>query len=475
MILNLSPSHLIAAFTELLYTHDRRFVRFLIFLVVFVGSMILAPQVALGSRLFTLLLLLLIGIGPVLLLLYKPVIGLIVFIPASLYVPFSIGTGSATGLSAAVLLILLLAGLWILDMVVRQKSISFIPSRPLLPLAILLGVALLSFGMGQLPWFYYAKQAPMTAQIGGLAIFILSGATFSLAAHQIPNLRWLRILTWVFLGFATIHVFGRLLPSTRIAFLLQWGANGSPLWIWIVALALSQAVFNNSLKSHWRLFLGGLAAATLAVGWFQTRDWVSGWLPGMVVLGIIIWLYSWRVGIAASFIGLIMVLIFDPGLLNQLIVSDEYSINTRGLAWEIVLGEIVKINPLLGVGPANYYFYVPLFPILGWYTVFSSHNQYVDLLAQTGVIGLLCFLWFAWETWMLGWRLRKRVLTGFEKAYVVGAMAGLVAMLFSGMLGDWMIPFIYNVGLNGFRAAGLAWLFLGGLVVIERKYLEASG
>jgi hypothetical protein len=310
MIRNLSPSRLIAAFTELLYTHDRRVVRILIFLGVLCGSMIIAPQVAQGSRLFTLLLLLLIGTGPVLLLLYKPVIGLILFVPASLYVPFSIGTGSATGLSAAVLLILLLVGLWVLDMVVRQKSISFTPSRPLLPLAILLGVALLSFGMGQLPWFYHAKQAPMTAQIGGLAIFILSGATFFLTAHHIPDRRWLRILTWVFLGFATIHIFGRLFPRTGIAFLLQWGANGSPLWIWIVALALSQAVFNTSLKTHWRLFLGGLAAATLAVGWFQTRDWISGWVPSMVAIGVIIWLYSWRMGIAASVIGLIMVLIF---------------------------------------------------------------------------------------------------------------------------------------------------------------------
>jgi hypothetical protein len=36
------------------------------------------------------------------------------------------------------------------------------------------------------------------------------------------------------------------------------------------------------------------------------------------------------------------------------------------------------------------------------------------------------------------------------------------------MLGDWIIPFVYNVGLKGFRASVLGWIFLGGLVVIER-------
>jgi hypothetical protein len=41
-------------------------------------------------------------------------------------------------------------------------------------------------------------------------------------------------------------------------------------------------------------------------------------------------------------------------------------------------------------------------------------------------------------------------------------------MLVSGMFGDWLIPFVYNIGLNGFRASVFGWLFLGGLVVIER-------
>jgi hypothetical protein len=36
------------------------------------------------------------------------------------------------------------------------------------------------------------------------------------------------------------------------------------------------------------------------------------------------------------------------------------------------------------------------------------------------------------------------------------------------MLGDWVLPFTYNVGLNGFRASMLAWLFLGGLVSLEQ-------
>jgi len=57
---------------------------------------------------------------------------------------------------------------------------------------------------------------------------------------------------------------------------------------------------------------------------------------------------------------------------------------------------------------------------------------------------------------------------GFARAYVYGALGGLAGTLVAGMLADWLIPFVYNVGLAGFRTSVLAWLFLGGLVAMEQ-------
>jgi len=68
----------------------------------------------------------------------------------------------------------------------------------------------------------------------------------------------------------------------------------------------------------------------------------------------------------------------------------------------------------------------------------------------------------------LGWRLRNQVPTGFAQAYVYGALGGLAGMVVAAMLGDWVLPFFYNVGLFGFRSSMLGWLFLGGLVSIEQ-------
>jgi O-antigen ligase len=150
-----------------------------------------------------------------------------------------------------------------------------------------------------------------------------------------------------------------------------------------------------------------------------------------------------------------------------LVSTDEYSISTRFDAWSI-LAQIIKINPVLGLGFANYYWYTPLFRIRGYAVSFNSHNNYVDIVAQTGFVGLICFLLFIWQVGWLGWRLREQAPAGFAQAYVYGALGGLAGMVVVGMMGDWILPFFYNIGLSGFRSSMLGWLFLGGLVSLEQ-------
>jgi hypothetical protein len=36
------------------------------------------------------------------------------------------------------------------------------------------------------------------------------------------------------------------------------------------------------------------------------------------------------------------------------------------------------------------------------------------------------------------------------------------------MLADWLLPFVYNIGLKGFRSSLLFWLFLGLAIALER-------
>ena len=70
--------------------------------------------------------------------------------------------------------------------------------------------------------------------------------------------------------------------------------------------------------------------------------------------------------------------------------------------------------------------------------------------------------------------LLPRVTDGFSRAYVFAVIGGLVGTLLSGLLGDWFLPFIYNIGIPGFSSAVFAWLFLGGLMALDRIQRESE-
>jgi O-antigen ligase len=320
-----------------------------------------------------------------------------------------------------------------------------------------------------LPWFP-TEQAPLGAQLGGLALVILSVGIFAWSSNVIKSLFWLKVLTFGFLAFASLHMVGYLAPAIGGAItdrLFQFGSTGSMFWTWIMVLAFGQFLFNRQLGVLARLALGGVFLATLYVAFVAQNEWKSGWVPAIIGVGAMLAASSGRLAALMVVIGLIPA----ASVAQRLISSDTYSFSTRVEAWEI-LGQIIRMNPILGLGPANYYWYTPLFPIRGYFVSFNSHSQYVDIVAQFGLIGLLAFAWFAFEITKVAWRLwRNPPVDGFARAYVYSAIGGLVASLSAGFLGDWLFPFFYNVGMGGFRASILPWLFLGGMVALAAMNL----
>jgi hypothetical protein len=60
---------------------------------------------------------------------------------------------------------------------------------------------------------------------------------------------------------------------------------------------------------------------------------------------------------------------------------------------------------------------------------------------------------------------------GFAKAYSYGIFASVFGSFMAAFLVDWLLPFAYNIGLDGVRASILPWIFFGGLISIEQMYL----
>jgi O-antigen ligase len=418
------------------------------------------------------------GLIAVISLLKYPGFGLSLLIIASLVIPIRVGTGTQTFLNAAILMVNFLFTLWILDRLVLKRDFHLVRSRPLAPLLGLCMAAVLSYIIGQLDWFAFAPHAPIRSQIGGMSLFFFSAMAFLLGAYQVNSSKYLEKLVWLFLTLACGVIIGELVPDLGIIRLYNTGATGSLFWIWVISLSLSQALVNNNLRLRWRVLLFLISLAAILDKSYISKDWLSGWLPSLIAVFTILLVWRPRLGLPIGAIAAIVGIRRFQSFLTSLKITvfirgDEYSYLTRTEAWQVIR-EIIRTNPITGFGPANYYFYTPLFPLRGFYLQFNSHNQYVDLIAQTGFIGLAFFLWFTWEIGRLGWRLKDRVPKGFCQAYVIGALGGLAGMLAAGMLVDWIIPFVYNIGFNGFQASILGWLFLGGLVALERYNLLQS-
>ena len=417
-----------------------------------------------SQRQLTLIIFLVIGVGVILAFLRWPSLRFIVTCVAGMVVPYN----GPSGLNITVILVAFLLGLWLLDMIVRQGHIRLVPSRTVWPLLAFLVIAFLSFGVGQLNWLPFAVHAPLGAQIGGLLIVVLSGGIFLLMASEVQDVSLLRKITWAFLAFSALWlIFRAVLPGLGLPRIEFFQPMGSVFYIWVAAIGFSQAAFNRELHPRWRLALGGLVFVTFCVLFLFKYADKSGWMPVLFCIVAIVCLRSWRIALVLIPIAAIVALYLSTGVVG----SEEYSVSTRFDAWSIVI-QIAKTNPILGLGFANYYWYTPLYPIRGYAVSFNSHNNYVDIVAETGIVGLVCLLLFFGRVGWLAWQLRKQAPPGFAQAYVYGALGGLAGMLVTGMFGDWVLPFFYNIGLTGFRSSMLGWLFLGGLVSIEQMVIK---
>jgi hypothetical protein len=414
-----------------------------------------------STRMLTLALLAVGGVAVTLALMKQPNLGFILIFLGGMFVPFS----GPSGLNAATLMVALMLGLWILEMLAVKRQFTLVRSSAMLPVMTFLGISVLAFGMGQIPWFVaFARQAPITAQAGGFAIFVFSIGAMLLAAHLIRDIRWLEIIVWTFIGLGAFYVLGRAVRLPFMDRLYQFGFTaGSMFWTWMVALVFSQLMYNGKLRPRAKAILIAVLLLTFYVAIIRAYDWKSGWVPPLVAVLVLLGIrYRKYVVFALPFVAVGAVYV-----VYDLIASDDYSWGTRVDAWRIVL-EISRVSPLLGMGFANYYWYTPLFPIRGWRVSFNSHSQFVDLIAQVGYLGLLCFLWIFYAMGRLSWDLAGKLKDGFARGYAYGVLAGIAGTLVAAFLVDWVLPFVYNIGLTGFRASVLPWIFMGGLISVEQ-------
>lgn len=409
------------------------------------------------------------ALGVVAVALVVPPLGLIALIGGALASPVAFATGTHTTVHFAIVAVPVVAAGAALHGL-RRGGAGLWRGAAVQAACALGAIAVLAAAVANVPGWGPASRAPARAQLGGVMIYLLSLTAFIAAAAQLRDPRWLRRLVCVYFGFAAVLIGARLMPELRDvgSWLLMPYSDGSLTWTWFAALAGAQALCNRRLNWRWRVLLALVVGGELIYAMSTNRTWLSGWMPPLAAIGIVVLLVFPRLG-AGLAVAVIAATVFNlPGVIARLTAGDNlYSLSTRLEAWRILL-RMSAINPILGLGPANYYELTPQFPIRGYHVHFSSHSTFVDLLLQTGIVGLACFFWLVWALVRAGWRVRARPSDGFTRAYAIGALGGLAGTIVAAALGDWVFPFVYNVTLGGLRASLPAWVLLGGLIALDR-------
>lgn len=402
---------------------------------------------------------------------HLPMILLLIF-PVTTLLADGVGTGTGTKISFTFLLLHGLVGLWLFKALIVNRRLN-LPKTPVtLPVVLFIMIIAISFLWssgyveGDARPFLESKTFPRIMTAAVLAISPLACLMFA-SLFQPRQHAWF-VIGW----FLLVGAYFVVLRLTMGGVYEPFNAKGQ-FPAWVSALAIGQFFFNRRLHLIVRLSLlgicGGWIYITLALG----QTWLSGWLPLLIVLGILVALYSRRLLAVVLIVGLIAVALNWNGIEARFSGENEESGSTRAIAWGNTF-EVVEGHWLFGTGPAGYAFYFTA-RLTGFFQF--SHNNYIDILAQLGIAGFVVFVWM----WLgiTGFNFRGYLLMPKDGGVIHGLAASIVAInvttLAVMMLGDWVTPFTYTQGLQGIDYTIWAWIFAGiGLAIHGQKQPESA-
>lgn len=383
----------------------------------------------------------------------------------ALAVPLELSTGTETRLPAALLLVIALFGLWLLTMAVRHHW-YFVPSLLNRPMLIFSAICCISLGWGILWRDPILIDAPkfIFVQVGSLVCILASLGAALLIGNFVRTQAQLKYIIVAFIGF------GALMAITELFHINQRILNDRGLWgMWTVIPAYGLLIAQPKLHWYWRILLMGIIALTMYVTMIINSYWLSGWVPTVFAIYAATFLRSKKAFVLLLIIGAAAVY----GSRDFFISVADDNINDGSLQrlslWE-QNWRVVSAHWLFGTGPAGYALYY-----MTYYRddARSTHNNYLDIVAQFGFSGLLVWFWLAIAGVIEGWRLVRRAAPGFLRSLAIIATAGWIGAQASMFFGDWILPFAYNQGVGGYKYTVYSWLFLGTIISI-RQLLSAA-
>ncbi len=356
-------------------------------------------------------------------------------------VPLAMGSYARTGfllfkvlVTQGILLLLLLV--WIIKMIL-EKEVRLVRTPLDLPILFLFSFGLLSL----INVFHFA--------VGLQELFILLTyiLLFYLIVNNLKNFRQVeRIFIPVFLAATLVSVEG-ILENWGWGVLVTRGERppeifsfiGNPNYIaqyliTVLPLSITVSLFtSNKVKKTFSTLISAILIFCLFLI-FSRGAWL-GFLVSLVFLGFILPLPKLKLSIPAKWVIPLLVFVI---LVSYFVLTTQQQelfrrVPARIINWKSAL-LMIRARPFLGSGIGNLYFVLPryLLPqfheILPMQRIAESHNDYLHIWAETGIFGLLAFLWLIMAYFRRGFQ-RLRSETGYQRTLVAAFMAAVLATL----------------------------------------------
>jgi len=190
--------------------------------------------------------------------------------------------------------------------------------------------------------------------------------------------------------------------------------------------------------------------------------WLSGLIASMTVVLVVTWYRSKALFAVVLSIILVALFVF-PGIYynihNESAAGGDFD---RFVIWADAFHMFMGVNPILGIGPGNYYPYV-LYHNTIWFgqnTYTTAHSNYAQMAAELGLLGLGVFLWVIVGGLRLGIRAARMRLS--EHRWLgIAATALFAGMAAASFFGDYLFPSRGNNGIANFGTTVYTWLIMG--------------
>lgn len=277
----------------------------------------------------------------------------------------------------------------------------------------------------------------------GIGIFLGTISCFQFLTGTFTNSYW---------GFASARVM-EITGTTsdyRIGGPVSDANYFAQIMVVIIPLALER-FFHAHRKLHRFVALWALAVSTLTVIFTYSR---GGFVALAFVVALFFFIYPPRFfQVPILIVSMVVMVFFLPEQyldrilsLNQLfpqsgaLRTNDLSLRDRTTV-NLVAFEMLRSNPLLGVGLSNFQtdydkYAASIGKAIGL-TNASAHNLYLEVAAETGILGLASFMALIVSVVSMGWRIRKKFLeanlfdyAGMTTAFSIGLLGYLVGAMF---------------------------------------------